>query len=326
MSKRIAITLGDPGGIGPDICVMMAKSNITRNHIFITDPKLLLDSSKKLKIKIKINLLKTVSSKTLSGLGMINVYPLKLRLKNKPGYMNPKNASFVVDSIQTAAEGCMRGDFDAMVTGPISKSVLNRGGYKISGHTEFLAKLCKSKSIMMLMNNRLKVTLQTIHTPLKKITKEITKDNIIEKVCIINEELKTKFGHKKPKILVCGVNPHAGEDGLLGKEEIDIIIPAVKSLNKMGIIVDGPVPADTAFIKKFVTKYDVIHTMYHDQGLPVIKYDDFSRTTNVTLGLPIIRVSVDHGTATELVGTGKVDISSFAQALKVARDISKSAI
>ena len=326
MSRRIAITLGDPGGIGPDICVMMAKSIITRNHIFITDPKLLLDSSKKLKVEIKINLLKTVRSKTLSGSGVINVYPLKLRSKNKPGYMNPKNAPFVIDSIQTAAEGCMRGDFDAMVTGPISKSVLNKGGYKISGHTEFLAKLCKSKSIMMLMNDRLKVTLQTIHIPLRKIAKEITKDKIIEKVCIINDELKTKFGHSKPKILICGVNPHAGEDGLLGKEEIDIIIPAVKSLNKMGITVDGPVPADTAFIKKFVSKYDVIHTMYHDQGLPVIKYDDFSRTTNVTLGLPIIRVSVDHGTATELVGTGKVDISSFTQALKVARDISKSAI
>ena len=308
MSRRIAITLGDPGGIGPDICVMMAKSIITRNHIFITDPKLLLDSSKKLKVEIKINLLKTVTSKTLSGLGVINVYPLKLRSKNKPGYMNPKNASFVIDSIQTAAEGCMRGDFDAMVTGPISKSVLNRGGYKISGHTEFLAKLCKSKSIMMLMNDRLKVTLQTIHTPLRKITKEITRDNIIEKVCIINDELKTKFGRKKPKILICGVNPHAGEDGLLGNEEIDIIIPAVKSLNKMGITVDGPVPADTAFIKKFVSKYDVIHTMYHDQGLPVIKYDNFSRTTNVTLGLPIIRVSVDHGTATELVGLSLIHI------------------
>ena len=326
MSRRIAITLGDPGGIGPDICVMMAKSIITRNHVFITDPKLLLDSSKKLKIDIKINLLKTVTSKTISGSAVINVYPLKLRSKNKPGYMNPKNAPFVIDSIQTAAEGCLRGDFDAMVTGPISKSVLNKGGYKISGHTEFLAKLCKSKSIMMLMNDRLKVTLQTIHVPIRKITKEITKDKIIEKVCIINDELKTKFGHAKPKILICGVNPHAGEDGLLGKEEVDVIIPAVKSLNKMGITVDGPVPADTAFIKKFVSKYDVIHTMYHDQGLPVIKYDDFSRTTNVTLGLPIIRVSVDHGTATELVGTGKVDISSFAQALKVARDISKSAI
>ena len=326
MSSRIAITLGDPGGIGPDICVMMAKSNITRNHIFITDPKLLLESSKKLKIKIKINLLKTMTSKTLSGLGVINVYPLKLRARNRPGYMNPKNASFVINTIQTAAEGCIRGDFDAMVTGPISKSVLNRGGYKVSGHTEFLAKLCKSKSIMMLMNDRLKVTLQTIHIPLKIITKEITKNKIIETVCIINEDLKTKFGCTKPKILICGINPHAGEDGLLGKEEIDIIVPAVESLKKKGIAIDGPVPADTAFIKKFINKYDVIHTMYHDQGLPVIKFDDFSRTTNVTLGLPIIRVSVDHGTATELVGTGKVDISSFTQALKVARDISKSAI
>ena len=326
MSKRIAITLGDPGGIGPDICVMMAKSNITRNHIFITDPKLLLDSSNKLKIEIKINLLKTMTSKTLSGLGMINVYPLKLKTKNKPGYLNPKNASFVIDTIQTAAEGCIRGDFDAMVTGPISKSVLNKGGYKISGHTEFLAKLCKSKSIMMLMNDRLKVTLQTIHIPLRKITKEITKNKIIETVCIINEDLKTKFGYTKPKILICGINPHAGEDGLLGNEENDIIMPAVKSLKKKGVVIDGPVPADTAFIKKFVSKYDVIHTMYHDQGLPVIKFDDFSRTTNVTLGLPIIRVSVDHGTATELVSTGKADISSFAQALKIARDISKSAI
>ena len=326
MSRRIAITLGDPGGIGPDICVMMAKSNITRNHIFITDPKLLLDSSNKLKIEIKINLLKTMASKTLSGLGMINVYPLKLKTKNKPGYLNPKNASFVIDTIQTAAEGCIRGDFDAMVTGPISKSVLNKGGYKISGHTEFLAKLCKSKSIMMLMNDRLKVTLQTIHIPLRKITKEITKNRIIETVCTINEDLKTKFGYTKPKILICGINPHAGEDGLLGNEENDIIMPAVKSLKKKGVAIDGPVPADTAFIKKFVSKYDVIHTMYHDQGLPVIKFDDFSRTTNVTLGLPIIRVSVDHGTATELVSTGKADISSFAQALKIARDISKSAI
>ena len=239
--------------------------------------------------------------------------------------MDPKNAPFVINAIQTAAEGCIRGDFDAMVTGPISKSILNKGGYKISGHTEFLAKLCKSKSIMMLMNDRLKVTLQTIHIPLKRIAKEVTENKIIETVCIINEDLKTKFGYTKPKILICGINPHAGEDGLLGNEENDIIIPAVKSLKKKGVAIDGPVPADTAFIKKFVSKYDVIHTMYHDQGLPVIKYDNFSRTTNVTLGLPIIRVSVDHGTATELVGTGKVDISSFTQALKVARDISNSA-
>ena len=148
---------------------------------------------------------------------------------------------------------------------------------------------------------------------------------IRDRVKIINNELINKFGVKNPKILVCGLNPHAGEEGILGNEEINIIEPAIQSLKKLGINIDGPVPADTAFISKYVDEYDVIHTMYHDQGLPVIKYDDFSKTTNVTLGLPIIRVSVDHGTATDLVGTGNVDISSFIQALKVARDISKSA-
>ena len=326
MIDRIAITLGDPAAIGPDICVLMAKSHITRKHVLLTDPQLLLDSSKKLNIKININVLKTLTAKTLSGNNVLNVYPITLKAKNKPGYMSEKNASFVIETIKTAVKGCIDGTFDAMVTGPISKSILNKGGYKISGHTEFLARMCNSKSIMMLMNDRLKVTLQTIHIPLKRIAKEVTENKIIETVCIINEDLKAKFGFTKPKILICGMNPHAGEDGLLGREEIDAIIPAVKSLKKMGITIDGPVPADTAFIKKFVSKYDVIHTMYHDQGLPVIKFDDFSRTTNVTLGLPIIRVSVDHGTATELVGTGKVDISSFTQALKVARDISKSAV
>ena len=239
--------------------------------------------------------------------------------------MNPKNASFVIESIREAANGCLTGNFSAMVTGPISKSILNKGGFKVSGHTEFLAEICKSKSIMMLMNDRLKVTLQTIHVPLAEVPKEITKDKIIEKIKIINRDLMGKFGYKEPKILLCGLNPHAGEDGLLGNEEIEVLKPAVISLRKMGIKIDGPVPADTAFIKKLISQYDVVHTMYHDQGLPVIKYDNFSRTTNVTLGLPITRVSVDHGTATDLVGTGDVDISSFVQALKVARDISKSA-
>ena len=325
MSKRIAITLGDPGAIGPDICVKMAASEINKNHVIITDPSLLVESSKKLKIKLKINELDRIDSKTSSGPNLINVLPVKLKVKNKPGFMNPKNASFVIESIREAANGCLTGNFSAMVTGPISKSILNKGGFKVSGHTEFLAEICKSKSIMMLMNDRLKVTLQTIHVPLAKVPKEITKDKIIEKIKIINRDLMSKFGYKAPKILLCGLNPHAGEDGLLGNEEKEVLKPAVISLRKMGIKIDGPVPADTAFIKKLISQYDVVHTMYHDQGLPVIKYDNFSRTTNVTLGLPITRVSVDHGTATDLVGTGDVDISSFVQALKVARDISKSA-
>ncbi len=326
MSNKIAITLGDPGAIGPDLCVMMASQRINKNHVVITDPSLLSESSKKLKMKVHIHELKSINSKTISGPSLINVLPIKLRVKNRPGYMNPKNASFVLESIKTAANGCMSGNFSAMVTGPISKSILNKGGYKISGHTELLADMCKSKSIMMLMNNKLKITLQTIHIPLNRVSKEITKNNIVQKIRIINDELIKKFAYKKPKILLCGLNPHAGEDGLLGDEEIKIMQPAVKALRKMGIKIDGPVPADTAFIKKLVCQYDVIHTMYHDQGLPVIKYDNFSKTTNVTLGLPIIRVSVDHGTATDLVGTGNVDTSSFVQALKVARDLSKSAL
>ena len=325
MSKKIAITLGDPGGIGPDICVLMAKKYIKKYHIVITDPDLLIHSAKKLNKKLYINKLKNIGDAPKSGESLVNVLPIKLNKKNKPGYMNPDNASFVIRAIETAATGCLNCNFHSMVTGPISKSILNKGGFKISGHTELLAKLCNSNSIMMLMNDRLKVTLQTIHIPLQKVSKQITKKNIIEKIKIINNDLINRFGLRKPKILVCGLNPHAGEQGILGNEEISIIKPAIDSLRKLGINIDGPVPADTAFIAKFVREYDVIHTMYHDQGLPVIKYDDFSKTTNVTLGLPIIRVSVDHGTATDLVGKGNVDISSFVQALKVARDISKSA-
>ncbi len=326
MNTRIAISLGDPGGIGPDICVMMAQRYLKKYHVVITDPQLLVESSKKLKIKIIINELKDINSKTKGGNSIINVLPVKLNVKNKPGYMNPHNASFVIKVIEMAAYGCLSDNFSAMVTGPISKAVLNDGGFSVTGHTELLAKICKSKSIMMLMNNKLKVTLQTIHVPLEKVTKQITKNNIVNKIELIHKELIKKFGIKKPKILVCGLNPHAGEDGFLGKQEIRIINPAIESLKARGIKADGPVPADTAFLDKYIREYDVIHTMYHDQGLPVIKYDDFSKTTNVTLGLPIIRVSVDHGTATDLVGKGTVNISSFAQALKVARDISKSAI
>lgn len=325
MSNKIAITVGDPGGIGPDICVLMAEKYIKKYHVVITDPQLLIDSSKKLNRKVRINILKDIDDTVRSGDSLINVFPIKLNKKNKPGYMNPDNASFVINAIETATKGCLNHHFQSMVTGPISKSILNRGGFKISGHTELLAKICKKKSIMMLMNDKLKVTLQTIHIPLSKVSKQITKKNIVEKIKIINHDLINKFGLTKPKILVCGLNPHAGEEGILGNEEISIIKPAIEALKKQGVNIDGPVPADTAFISKYISEYDVIHTMYHDQGLPVIKYDDFSKTTNVTLGLPIIRVSVDHGTATDLVGTGNVDISSFIQALKVARDISKSA-
>ena len=319
--SRIVITLGEPAGIGPDLGVLLAEKHLNKNTIIIGDPDLLSNSAKKLKKRIKLNVLENIHSKTINGKGVINLLPHKLQVKNRPGKLNPKNSPYVVNTIRTAANLCLQGDASAMVTGPISKSVLNDAGYSISGHTEFLAKICKRKSVMMLMNAKMKIALHTTHVPLQKVTKYITKPLLRETIITVNKELKAKFKINKPKILITGLNPHAGEDGLLGKEDEKIIMPLVRELKNKNIKIDGPVPADTAFLKKNIKAYDIILTMYHDQGLPVIKFYDFKKTVNVTLGLPITRVSVDHGTALDLVGTGNIDISSFVEAIKVAKRI-----
>ena len=320
--NKIVITLGDPAGIGPDLGVLLAQKNLNKNIIIISDPTLLIDSASRLKKKIKLNILKNVESKTYSGEKIINVLPVKLNVKNNPGKLNPSNSEYVINTIKMAASLCLEKKVKCMVTGPISKSVLNDGGFKISGHTEFLAKICKSKSVMMLMNSYMKVALHTTHVPLKNVNRYITKSSLIETIQIINKDLKKKFKIDNPKILVTGLNPHAGEDGLLGNKDENIIKHVIKTMRKKHIKVDGPIPADTAFIKKNIKEYDIILTMYHDQGLPVIKFNNFKKTVNVTLGLPIIRVSVDHGTALDLVGTGKIDTSSFLEAIKVAKSIS----
>ena len=242
-------------------------------------------------------------------------------MKNKPGMMNYRNSGYVINSIKLAANLCLEKEASAMVTGPISKSILNKAGYKISGHTEFLADICKKKSLMLLMNKKIKVALHTTHLPIQSVAKEITKVKLKKTISLLNEEMKKKFGISKPRLLVTGLNPHAGEDGLLGQQDSKIIAPVIKDFQKKNVCVDGPVAADTAFLRKNIAKYDVILTMYHDQGLPVIKFDNFKTTVNVTLGLPIVRVSVDHGTALDLVGTGKIDTSSFEQAIKVAKKL-----
>ena len=320
--QKIAVTLGEPAGIGPDLGVMLTeKGYFNKNIVVLTDPDLLFASAKKLKKTISINILKNISSKTFSEKNLVNILPIKLNTKNIPGRMNPQNASFVVNAIQEAANLCLKKKCSDMVSGPISKSVLNDGGYPISGHTEFLAKICNSESVMMLMNKSVKIALHTTHVPLKNVSNYITESNLKRTIKIILDDLKKKFHIKNPRLLVTGLNPHAGEDGYLGTEEKDIISPLIKKLKQKGIQIDGPCPADTAFLKKNLSKYDIVLTMYHDQGLPVIKFHDFKRTVNVTLGLPIIRVSVDHGTALELVGTGKIDISSFAEALKIAKNL-----
>tara|TARA_B100001057_G_scaffold224669_1_gene224944 strand:- start:5298 stop:6275 length:978 start_codon:yes stop_codon:yes gene_type:complete len=324
--KKILITLGEPAGIGPDLGVLLAQRHLNKSTIVIADPKLLTESAKTLKKKIKINVLKNVDSNSKSGNHVINVLPVRLNVKNIPGKLNPKNASYVLETIKMAAKLCMLGKASGMVTGPISKAVLNDGGFKISGHTEFLANLCKCKSVMMLMNKKMRIALHTTHVSIDNISKSITKSKIKNTIDIVKNDMRNKFAIKKPKILVTGLNPHAGEDGVLGKHEINIIKPVIDDCKKQGLHIDGPIPADTAFLKKNVEKYDVILTMFHDQGLPVIKFDNFKTTVNVTLGLPIVRVSVDHGTALDLAGTGKVDISSFVESIKVAKKLSDAQI
>lgn len=323
MNKTL-ITLGEPAGIGPDLCVMLAKNYLTRNTVVIADPFLIESSSKVLKKKVNLNILDDIDSKTLAGPSTINVLPINLRAKNMPGKLNPKNAGYVIETIKKAADLCLMGKANSMVTGPISKSVLNDGGYKISGHTEFLANICKHKSVMMLMNSYMKVALHTTHVPLQNVHKYITIESIKKTIGIVHADLQNKFGIKKPKILVTGLNPHAGEDGMLGEQDAKIIRPAITEMRKKKIVVEGPVPADTAFLKKYIESFDIILTMYHDQGLPVIKFNNFKKTVNVTLGLPITRVSVDHGTALDLVGSGNIDISSFVEAIRIAKFISNA--
>ena len=323
MNKTL-ITLGEPAGIGPDLCVMLAEKHLTRNTVVIADPYLIENSSKILKKKIKLNILDDIDSKTIAGSSTINVLPINLRAKNMPGKLNPKNASYVIETIKKAADLCLMGKANSMVTGPISKSVLNDGGYKISGHTEFLANICKHKSVMMLMNSYMKVALHTTHVPLENVHKYITIESLKKTIGIVHTDLKNKFGIKKPKILVTGLNPHAGEDGMLGEQDAKIIRPAIMEMRKKKIVVEGPIPADTAFLKKYIESFDIILTMYHDQGLPVIKFNNFKKTVNVTLGLPITRVSVDHGTALDLVGSGNIDISSFVEAIRIAKFISNA--
>ena len=322
--KKILITLGEPAGIGPDLGVLLSDKYLDKSTIIIADPLLLEQSAKKIKKKIYLNILDNINSRLISGKGCINILPVNLNTKNTPGKLNPKNSSYVIKTIQLAAELCKQGFAGGMVTGPISKSVLNEGGFKISGHTEFLADICDCKSVMMLMNKKMKVALHTTHVPLDNISKYITKKAIRQTVMIVDHDMKEKFKIKKPRILITGLNPHAGENGMLGKHESKIIEPTVRKLNTEGILIDGPVPADTAFLKKNILKYDVILTMFHDQGLPVIKFDNFKTTVNITLGLPIVRVSVDHGTALDLAGTGKVDVSSFVESIRVAKKISNA--
>jgi len=313
---RILITPGEPAGIGPDITIKIAQAKWAASLIAVCDPDLLRERAKLLNLPLKI-LDSTDSEEHIPG--TLTVLPTFLKTKAIPGKLNSENARYVIECLTIAAERCLQKKADALVTGPVQKSILNESGIPFSGHTEFLANVCKTPHVLMLfVVDKLRVALLTTHVPLKDVPGLITQEKIINTVRLLNSEMKKKFGFNEPNILVAGLNPHAGESGHLGREEIEIIGPAIQLLQKEKMAVQGPVSADTIFFRK---ESDVILAMYHDQALPVVKYAGFDHAVNVTLGLPIIRTSVDHGTALDIAGHPNTNAGSLAAAIKLAIDL-----
>ncbi len=322
--QRIALTVGEPAGIGPDLCVQLAQSQQDGEIVAIADPQLLIQRAEQLKLKLVINNFDFSKPPKISAAGSISVLPVQLLDKVNLGQLNIKNSTYVAKTIKIATQGCIDGLFDAMVTAPVQKSIINEANIPFSGHTEFIAEITGGHPIMMLATPGLRVALVTTHLPLSEVSKEITVDRLTQVITLLDKDLRLRFSLKTPKILVCGLNPHAGENGYLGREEIEIIEPTLKILAAKGINLQGPLPADTLFTPKYLESADAVLAMYHDQGLPVLKHMGFGQAVNITLGLPIVRTSVDHGTALDLAGTGKANTGSLEFAIKTALEMTGS--
>ncbi|MCX7097635.1 MAG: 4-hydroxythreonine-4-phosphate dehydrogenase PdxA [Methylococcales bacterium] len=316
--QRIALTPGEPAGIGPDLCVQLAQQDLPCQLIAIACPDLLRQRAELLGINLEISLFDSTLPATAQQAGCLTVLPVALAAAPVCGQLNPLNAAYVLETITTATLGCINGLFAAMVTGPVHKGIINDAGFAFSGHTEYIAGLTGGHPVMMLATTGLRVALVTTHLPLADVSAAITAQRLESVIRILDHDLRTRFHLSKPKILVCGLNPHAGENGHLGREEIDIIEPVLENLRNQGLNLQGPLPADTVFTAKYLDSADAVLAMYHDQGLPVLKYIGFGQAVNITLGLPIVRTSVDHGTALDLAGTGKADIGSLQLALQTA--------
>jgi 4-hydroxythreonine-4-phosphate dehydrogenase len=306
---RILITSGEPAGIGPDLCIAIAQRTWPCELTFAGD--------------------RAMFAMRATQLGLpfdpAQVLHIPTAAPVVAGKLDTRNAASVLAMLEAAATGCLRGDYDAIVTAPVQKSVINDAGIPFTGHTEFFAeKTGASLPVMMLVADTLRVALATTHLPLTKISQAITGELLEQVITILDHDLRTRFAIAAPRILVCGLNPHAGEGGHLGREEIDVISPTLQLLRARGIHLIGPAPADTAFTPHMLSQADCVLAMYHDQGLPVLKYAGFGHAVNVTLGLPIIRTSVDHGTALELAGTGKADAGSLEAALQLAIEMINS--
>lgn len=319
--QRIVLTPGEPSGIGPDLCLQLLQKQQGCELILLASPKLLEQRARQLKLPIKITEFKPNEPAQIWSKGICCVFPVEMATQSEAGILNQINCNYVLKTIARATKGCIDGLFDAMVTGPVHKGVINDAGFEFSGHTEFIANITGTHPVMMLATPGLRVALVTTHLPLAKVSSTITRSRLRRVIQVLHQGLQHNFGIKNPHILVCGLNPHAGEGGHLGREEIEIIEPVLESLRKQGLNLQGPLPADTLFTPKYLQSADAVLAMYHDQGLPVLKHIGFGQAANVTLGLPIIRTSVDHGTALELAGTGEGEIGSLEYAIKVAQEM-----
>jgi len=296
--KPLVVTAGEPAGIGPELCSSLADSPYASDIVVVGDASLLDDR--------------------------LQVVDTPFPAPVIHGQPDPANAKTLLDGLRHAVEGCLAGRYSGMVTAPLAKSVIADSGIPFTGHTEFLAELTKTDlPVMLLVAGDLRVALATTHLPLREVPDSITKEGLTRIIRILNDDLRSKFGIDEPEIVVCGLNPHAGEGGYLGTEDAAIIAPVIAALSRQGLKLRGPLPADTAFTPAAGHK-DAVLAMYHDQGLPVLKYAGFGHAVNVTLGLPIIRTSVDHGTAFDIAGAGKADAGSLMAAIKLAKKMASN--
>ncbi|HEU0197141.1 MAG TPA: 4-hydroxythreonine-4-phosphate dehydrogenase PdxA [Nevskiaceae bacterium] len=315
---RLWLTTGEPAGIGPEIALDLAREAPAAQVVLVGDPELLANRARQLGIKAKITPWKP-GCLAAPGVGRLWCRAVALRAPAVAGQLDTRNAEYVLETLQVALDACRDGTAEAIVTAPVQKSVIADAGHPFTGHTEFFAQGCGgAQPVMMLVAGELRVALATTHLPLREVPDAIQPERLLRTLQIIDHDLRARFGIQAPRIHVCGLNPHAGEGGHLGREEIEIIAPTIAVARRAGIDATGPFPADTALTSERWRAADAVLAMYHDQGLPTLKYAGFGHSVNVTLGLPIIRTSVDHGTALDLAGTGKATTGSLRAAVELA--------
>jgi len=322
---RIVVTSGEPAGVGPDACVSLAQRDWEADLVVAADADMLAATAEALGLPLT---LEHYDSRRLSKphrSGTLRVMHIPTACKVVAGQPDVRNAAYVIEMLDRACDGCSNGEFAAMVTAPVQKSTLMDAGYRFSGHTEYLAARTRAAMpVMLLINDQLRVALVTTHLALADVPQAITRERLRACLRIVNMDLERYFSLAPPRIAVLGLNPHAGEAGHLGREELDIIGPVIKELQAEGLDLQGPIPADTAFTPRFLKTVDAIVAMYHDQGLPVIKHVGFGNAVNMTLGLPILRTSVDHGTALSLARSGKAETGSLSAAVALAIDLASA--